>query len=286
MSRLAHVPVRWSWLSQFGQSAAHALESALHGKEPTVSMKLGTAGHVVTFEQPFEVFRAVNPKTGAVWTRSAKAWDEAEADCAARGVTLLTVAEYDKACRIRDALRGHSDAASLLFGPGVVVEQRIAWDRDGRACASTPDARKPDAWIVDLKVVRSAAPRKFCIAAWRAGYPGQLMFYREADRHDLGLHPDSLGVDLFNVAVESSPPYAVQVYELPTATRDYGANLIGRYWEALRVAEECDEWPAYSLGRVMLEIDEDSDGPTNYDLTDLPDAEAPEVGDADGMGTF
>ena len=44
------VPVRWSWLSRFAQSAAHARHAALYGKDPTPAMKLGTATHAAVFE--------------------------------------------------------------------------------------------------------------------------------------------------------------------------------------------------------------------------------------------
>jgi hypothetical protein len=258
VSDLAHVPARWSVLSQ--PTPAHMRHAALYRNEPTACMKLGTAGHAVTFDVPYEVFRVENPKTGKVWNRNAKAWDEFEADCEARGVVPLTVAEYDKASAIRDALRGNPDAEALLFGAGVVRERRLVWERDGRACASIPDARRAGDFVADLKVVRSAdpAPYRFPLAAKRAGYPGQLMFYREADCYERGVHVESLScADLYNVAVESSPPYAVTVFRLDPTAREFGQRLLASRWELFRSCEAVNVWPAYSQSIVPLVIEED-----------------------------
>lgn len=272
-SDLADVPVRWSWLSHFLSSALHAREAALHGREPTAAMKLGTAGHAVSFEQPFDVFREVNPKTGKVWTRGAKAWDEAKADRDKRGIALITVVEYDKACRIRDALRSHPEAAPLLFGAGVVREQPIDWTRHGRKCSSRPDARKPGDWIADLKCVKTARPDRFTSAARWNGYPGQLRFYREADCFEMGRGVGALGVDTYNVAIEPFPPYAITVFELDPTARDHGDRSIATCWEALEQAERFNEWPGYAEGIVPLVIEQDDGEEMFLDDGDQADTE-------------
>lgn len=258
MSDLANRPVRWSWLSRFLSSPLHARDAALHGKDPTPAMKLGTAGHVVTFEQPYQVFRKENPKTGLVWTRAAKAWDEEEERCKAEGKPLITVAEYDKACRIRDALRGNADAAHLLFGAGTVREQVIHWHRgeEKRACSSTPDARKPGDWIADLKCTRTAEPEKFSRGFPWTTYAGQLRFYREADCFDTNRSIGRLGPDLYIVAIEPFAPYAVTVFELDATARDHGDRQIATCWERLIQAERFNEWPGYAQGVVPLSVEE------------------------------
>lgn len=273
-SDLADTPARWSWLWSIMASPAHAREAALRGKDPTISMKLGTAGHAVTFEQPYKVFRKENPKTGKVWNRSAKEWKEDDAQCKAEGSVLLTVKEYDKACRIRDALRGHPDAAALLFGDGVLLEQPIHWHRgaDKRVCSSRPDARKPGQWTADLKVVRSAnpAPYMFPLAAKRAGYLGQLAYYREADCFELGRSLDVLGPDLYLVAVEPFPPWAVTVFELDRTAREHGEKNVAACWELLTAHEAINSWPAYSHSIVPLVVEDRDD---DFSAIDPPDPE-------------
>ena len=275
-SDLADVPVRWSWLSHFLSSAMHAREAALHGKDPTPAMKLGTAGHVVTFDQPFEVFRKENPKTGKVWTRGAKAWDEELERCEASGIELLTVAEYDKACRIRDALRGNRDAEWLLFGPDVVREQPIHWVRRGRACSSRPDARKPGDWIADLKCVRTARPDRFASACRFNGYTSQLVFYAEADAFECGRDPRSLASEmlpLYNVAIEPFAPFAVTVFELDRTAREHGERILATCWEALTQAEATNYWGGYAEGVVPLVIPANDEAAIDWNDIDPPDPE-------------
>ncbi len=267
ISDVAHVPARWSWISHFASSPLHARHAALHGKEPTAAMKLGTAGHVVTFEQPFEVFREENPKTGEVWNRNSKAWKEFKADREARDIAPLSVKEYDHGCRLRDALRDHSDAAALLFGEGVVREQPIAWTRHGRACSSRPDARKPGDWIADLKTCRTAKPERFAAAARWSGYPGQLRFYEEADAFERGRDLGSLRrPDLFIVAIEPFAPYAITVFEFDVTAREFGARSVSACWESLAGAEASNEWPSYSQSIVPFVIESDDAGPDPDDF--------------------
>lgn len=275
-SDLADVPVRWSWLSHFASSPLHARHAALYGKEPTAAMKLGTAGHVVTFDEPHDVFRTVNPKTGKVWNRNSKAWDEFEADCEDRAVTPLTIAEYDKARRIRDALRSHRDAAPLLFGEGVVREQPIHWVRHGRACSSRPDARKPGEWIADLKTCRTARPDRFMKAAQWAGYTGQLVFYSEADAFEANRNPASLAsqmLPLYIVAVEPFPPYAVTVFELDETAKEHGRRAVATAWGQLEACEAVNAWPGYAEGVVPFVIEANGDDQANLDDLDPPDPE-------------
>lgn len=257
VSDLADRPVRWSILSQ--PTPAHMRHAALFGKEPTAAMKLGTAGHAVAFEVPFEVFDAVSPKTGEVTTRNSKAWKEFEADCIDRGVVPLMPAEYEKACAIRDALHACADARDLLFGADVLRETRLTWIREGRACSGIPDARRPGDTIADLKVVRSSdpAPHRFPRSARDYGYPGQLVFYREADCIDRGVRVDSLlRADLYNVAVESAPPHAVTVFRLDHTAQAYGERLLRAKWEVFRNCEASNAWPAYSQSVVEMSIDD------------------------------
>lgn len=272
-SDLADVPARWSWLSHFYASPLHARHAALYGKEPTAAMKLGTAGHVVTFDEPFEVFRTVNGKTGKVYNRSSKEWKAQKAAADAAGVTLLTVKEYDHACRMRDALRGHPDAAPLLFGAGVVRERPIHWHRGStrRVCSSRPDARKPGDWIADLKTCRTAKPEKFTRAAQWSGYPGQLAYYREADCFELGRHVDSLhAADLYIVAIEPFAPYAITVFELDASARAYGERQVDTCWGRLVEAEATNRWPAYTESIAPFVIEEDEDGELTFLDDDAP----------------
>lgn len=262
------VPVRWTWLSKMDLSAQHAAHAAKTCGDDTgsIAMRFGIGVHAVAFGQPFEVFRETSPKTGKVWNRNAKAWDEFEAACKAAGAHPLMPDEYDDACRIRDALYADRDASRLLFGPGVINEGPISWKRDGRDCSSRLDARKPGGWIADLKSCRSAQPKRFQNVADWYGYLGQLAFYEEADAFATGRDVEANPIPLYIVAIESAAPHAIVTYELDEAARAKGRRTVDRHWRALMLAESSQVWSGYSQSIVPLTVDAANDEPTELDF--------------------
>lgn len=263
-SDLADVPVRWSWLSHFGSSPLHARHAALHGREPSTSMRLGTAGHVVAFDQPY-----------VVWAerRAGKLWEEFRERHERDGTVVLSAKEYSHGCAMRDALRSHPLAAPLLYGDGVIREQHLRWERHGRACSSRPDARKPGEWIVDLKTCRTAHPSRFQAAARWSGYCGQLRFYQEADLVERGLGLGSLRTaGLFIVAIEPVPPYAITVFELDASARRFGERSVAACWEQLVACEASNAWPSYSQSIVPFTAD-DGEGGLGLEISDSPTGE-------------
>ncbi len=261
------VPVRWSWLSRFAQSAAHARHAALRGKDPTPAMKLGTATHAAVFEPHRLVEYAGKVRRG-------KEWDAFQAAQAPDAV-IVNARELAHAQAVAAALVADPIAAPLLFGDGVIHERKIAWARHGRSCMSTPDARKPGEWIVDLKTCRSALPSQFVRAATWAGYPGQLAFYQEADAFDAAL--DEPRADLYIVAVEPFPPYAVTTFRLDDFAIDLGRRTIAAYWNAMTACEASDYWPGYAQSAVTFTADDPDQtfGPMDIE----PDAENDNHGD-------
>ena len=279
------VPVRWSWLSRFAQSAAHARHAALRGKDPTPAMKLGTAVHAAVFEPHRLVLyaggeKAVIDKKGKTTVKTytdvkqGGFWEEFKAAQAPDAV-IINARELAHAQAVAAALVADPIAAPLLFGDGVIHERKIEWARHGRSCTSTPDARKPGEWIVDLKTCRSALPSQFVRAATWAGYPGQLAFYQEADAFDAAL--DEPRADLYIVAVEPFPPYAVTTFRLDDFAIDLGRRTIAAYWNAMAACEASDYWPGYAQSAVTFTADDPDQtfGPMDIE----PDAENDNHGD-------
>lgn len=244
MSQIAHLPIRWSSLSRFEQSPAHALHAALHGSDPTPAMKLGSAAHAAAFEP-----HRLRIYTGK--TRRGKEWDAFKvaqpADAVIVNVREHTIAQHVAAAlRAADVARVDLDGVTplpLLFGRGVEVERNIQWTRHGRACSSTPDARLPGQWVADLKCARSGQPSRFVRTATWAGYHTQLAFYQEADAAELGLPAPQ--ARLFSVVVEPFAPYVVTTYELDAYAIAAGAQKITEWWNRLRDCEATDHWPGY-----------------------------------------
>ena len=241
------VPVRWSWLSRFSLSAAHARHAANRGNDDagSLTMRLGTGVHAVTFGQPFAVYTETK-------TRRGKVWDEFQHEHVRRlgpHAPILNEREYAHAKAMADALRADPIAAPILFGEGVEHEKLIEWERDGRRCRSRLDAVLPGCWIADLKTCRTAQPARFVRAATWAGYPGQLCFYDEADAYHTGrLGPDGRvehEIPLYIVAIESTPPYVVVTYQLDEFAIELGRRTVGAHWSELRVAESSGYWGGY-----------------------------------------
>lgn len=275
MSRLAHVPVRWSWLRAFAQSAAHALHAATHGKDATPCMKLGNAGHAASFEP----WRLVEYKGGEHTTVDAKGKSKTKLYSAVKNgacweafkaaqkpdAVIVSAKELAHATSIADALRLADaervhpitgEALPLLFGPGVLHERNIQWSRNGRACSSTPDARLPGRWITDLKCARTGDPDRYPRDATRQGYPAQLVMYDEADAFErTGDHRD-IACELFSVVVEPFPPYVVTTYMLNAAAVECGNRLLHTWWSSLASCEAIDHWPGYSPSVVEFNVDD------------------------------
>lgn len=270
-SRIAHIPVRWSWLKAFASSAAHALWAAEHGKDPTPAMKMGTAGHAATFEpHRIRLFRAgsyvdAKGKTRAHTDhRRGKAYDLFVMGQPADSVIvnareLAHVTAIAEALRRADEERVHPDTGEplpLLFGPGVVHERRILWERNGRSCSSTPDARLPGVHVTDLKLARTGDPARYPRDAGRQGYPSQLVMYDEADAYERTGDYRNGSCELYSVVVEPYPPYVVTTYRLDASAVESGARSIASWWEQLRACEEIDHWPGYVQSVADFTVDD------------------------------
>ena len=270
------VPVRWSWASQADVSLAHARHQALHGRDASVAMKFGTAGHAAAFEpHRLVIYRGgdmtVTDAKGKVKVKTytdvkqGAMWDAFKAAQPADAV-IVNAKEHAKVTAIAESLR-RADAARvdrktgeplpLLFGPDVLRERRIVWTRNGRLCASIPDARNPGRWIADLKLVRSAKPERFVRSATWMGYPGQLSFYAQADAADLRLAMPT--ADRYIVAVEPFAPYVVVTYKLTPRAVEFGDRQVDRCWDMITSAEAVDHWPGYVDAIADFDSDEPED---------------------------
>jgi hypothetical protein len=95
-------------------------------------------------------------------------------------------------------------------------------------------------YLVDLKLTRSIDRYQFGRSVLEYGYHGQMAFYRDG-LEVCGVHD----VDrVFLVAVESTPPYEVGVFELGLDDEIYAGEIA--YHSCLRRLKHCltaNEWP-------------------------------------------
>lgn len=225
----SNVPFRFSHLKAYGRSAMHGKHARLaHKDDPTNAMERGTAVHAILFGT-----RKVVGYPGA--TRRGK---EYEAFVAANSDShVLTMAEYDKAMRMAEAVRACKVAEPMLKG---ITEQTMLFRWMGLECRATPDVRGPD-YLTELKTAQSSDPAKFLWHARRMQYHAQLRFQGFACEK----HQTARIRDHWIVCVESDAPHPVTVFHVePEALEEGEKNLI--LWaERAKASEASGYFPPY-----------------------------------------
>lgn len=280
------MPARFHHLRAAGLSGAHCLHAFQGEADDSLAKRLGTGVHALLFkpqtvaiwDQPSEASLKRAAKAAAAGEepppptpapRSGKAWAQFVQQHA--GATILTASERDAAMRMVVAIRNHPLASRLLFAPGVVHERSIIWSELGRSRQSTPDARGRS-HLVELKTTRSAAPWRFGRDAANLAYHAQLADQRAAIAHEQnGRGPR----EVYIVAVESAPPYVVQVFELAKTTLELGDKLRLIWLERLQLYEATGLWGGYSPSIEPLEIADNA-------ATMIADPEWPDRGQEGG----
>lgn len=193
-----------SGLKAMRKSAREYLHVITVGRKATRAMALGTGTHAAVFE-PARFAREY-----VVWDgdRRGKAYD---AFCEAHpNEVILKRNEYELCCGMRDAARSHPVAGPLLAPPGEAEKVWLWKDEEtGLDCKARTDWWRA-ALLADLKTSADIDRRRFEAAVYRLGYHIQAAHYRA------GLAANGItDVPPFTiVAVESSPPHDVAVFEL------------------------------------------------------------------------
>jgi hypothetical protein len=241
-------PVRFSRLKRMDQSPAHYLCG--FGAE-TDPMAKGTALHAYMLGGAERV--SVFP--GKV--RRGHVWDEFQAEH--EGQHILTRRQFAEVEGMRKSLEAHPRAMELLDDG--VQETRITWDLHGRACAGTPDCVKPKKGrrkrLVELKTCMSSDPRRFKYHALRLGWFSQVAWYADGLERSLAYEHGPVD-EVYIVAVESKPPYPVTVYRVKESMLKRGREDYQQWFSLLLDCERANDWPAYAVGDVDVEDDDDS----------------------------
>lgn len=205
----------------------HGRHSRTHEADETYAMERGTALHALLFGT-----RRVCGYPGAV--RRGKEYD---AFCAANSdAEILTMADYEKARRMADAVRQCKLAEPYLAG---VHEETLLFRWMGLDCRATPDVRGPD-YITELKSSASSDPARFIWHARRMHYHAQLRF------QEYGCRAKGYGVaDHWIVCVEATEPHPVIVYHLEPEAREEGEKLLTLWAERLKNCEASGNFPPY-----------------------------------------
>lgn len=220
-------PVRFSHLRAYGRSPMHGEHARRKDSEPTREMQRGTAVHALIFGN-----RKVCGYPG-----SARRGKDFEPFAAEReGQEILTMAEFDKARRMADAVLACKLAEPLLKGTS---EETMLFRWMGLDCRATPDVRGED-YLTELKTSASADPTKFLWHARRMHYHAQLRFQGyacEAKRIAIKDH--------WIVCVESDEPHPVTVFHVEPEALEEGEKLLTLWAERLKNCEASGAFPPY-----------------------------------------
>lgn len=231
--------INWSLLKSMRVSPRQFAHDRDNPRPETDTLRVGLCIHTYVFEPSTFAERYI-PYEGR---RAGKAWEAFREEHADK--TIMTLNDWARAIKTGQTVLEHPIAAKYLAGGS--NEQLIAWtdDETGIACKGRIDHASKH--LVDLKSTATIDPRQFAASAVRYGYFGQLAFYLDGCRA-CGLDVDDTPI---LIAVASTPPHDVIVYELPEHAVQYGRDL---YRQLLRQYKECTEldfWPGIARDEVQ-----------------------------------
>lgn len=162
------------------------------------------------------------------------------------GKLVVTKTQEKHLRGMKAAVLAHPEAPALLEG---IAEETMLWTWMGKRCRGTPDVRS-SRFITELKTTRCAEPRWFHREAHRRSYHTQLVWYEQGANivEQRGGYADFR--ELWIVAVESAPPYAVTCLEMEDDRREHATKQIRLWMERLKACEASGSWPAYTDAAV------------------------------------
>lgn len=266
------IPARFHHLKEMARSPAHCLASfGSKYSADSLAMRIGSGTHAMLFGQPFAVFTGKQRRKGT--EKKPSEWDLFSAQHA--GKVIMNAREHAQAQAICAAIKSHEIASRLLFAPGVVHEETITFEQNGRTRRSTPDARGPF-HLAELKSTRNAEAKAFCRDARYRFYHAQIADQSAAIEALTGKRPK----EVYVIAVEQTWPHVVTVFQALDRALELGRNLCRDWLDRLLLAEETGLWPGYAEQVVPLEIWEDFG-----DDEEVDDDEWPDVFAAEGAAT-
>lgn len=147
------------------------------------------------------------------------------------GMAILDDADFESIRGMILSLQGHRSAMALLTKKGD-TEQSVFWEcpQSGLMLKARID-RLTAELIVDLKTCQSADPKEFSKSAFGWGYHRQAAMYGDAIQALWGFQ-----APMAFIAIEKTPPYTVNVFELSNKFVELGRE---HNREALARLVEC-----------------------------------------------
>lgn len=241
----AYPAVNKSTLWELRRSPAHYKWALEHPRADSPALRFGRELHMAILQpEEFTEQYAVVPEMDRRTKEGRERWDRF---CAALdGREAISQQDYDTIMAMYDAVWNTQDAADLL--DGCKTELPVFWtdDATGMECKCRMDAVKPGV-VVDLKTCADASTGAFLKDALRYGYDVQAAHYLRGYRT---LY-DAPGRFVF-VAVEKTPPYAVNVITASDGFVDRGTWTLISLMDKLKECKQIDKWPGYGANELVL----------------------------------
>jgi hypothetical protein len=237
----ANVPgINFSTLKHMRRSPLHYKHAVENAREDTDTFRRGRLVHTLVFEP-----RCLD-REYVVWdggARRGKAWTAFQALYADR--TIVTTEQ------MRDA-QAMAEAVLRVWKrkPTEVNECVMQWHdaATGLVCKGRLDALG-DGWVTELKTTYDAASSAMSRSMGRYDYHCQLAHYR-AGAIACGLADESVRARI--IAVESSAPYDVAIYEVDDEALMAGAEEVARLLARVRECTDAGVWPGrYTEPQVL-----------------------------------
>lgn len=206
---------------------------------PSEAMLLGSALHAYLLERErFSDMVAVRPHGIDRRTKAGKAaWEEFLAFSGDK-----IVIDRDQMKRVQamaDGVAASEVATDLLAADGR-REQVITWERVDIACKARLDLLLDAGIVVDVKTAADPSPEGFASAAHRFGYHRQAAWYLDGTECS----------EFLFIAIGTSEPYEVGVYELDADSLDLGRRQNAADLASLVVARETGCWEQAWHGQI------------------------------------
>lgn len=229
------------------QSPAHFKYSRENSKEQTPAMFTGTVVHSAILEpEKFLDTHIAMPECD----RRTKVGKEFYEKFMIENADKIVMSNdlYHQAFGMIGSVTAHPTAAAILKKNH--NELSFFGEIDGVKVRCRPDILRDGRLLADLKTTDDASFRAFQRSVGNFKYHRQAAFYCDVITQITGETYDTFTI----IAVEKSPPYAVQVFVLDEASIEKGRE---EYRRGLAVYREClltNKWPSYPIEAVPMSI--------------------------------
>ena len=234
--------VRRSALFNMAKSPAHYKWAMDHPQADSPALLLGRAVHCAVLQpEIFDSCYAVAPSANKSTKEGRRIWETFMVDKGDKEV--ITQADYEKCMGIRESIMAHPVASVLLEGKH---ETSYFWKDDltGIDCKIRTDAETEigeTLAIVDVKTCADASTQTFMKEAVKHGYDLQAGMYTEGVTANTGRE-----CAFIFIAVEKTPPYAVNVLAADNYFILRGKDLFREYLGKVAECEKTGNWFCYN----------------------------------------